>query len=175
MSIRWSKSDAAVVATAVAGAWLFWSQYSTFSTLSWWYDRVAVARSRQVLPNPDYELNSLPWQHASPRQFDLQPGRLTLVTNGEPFGYQAFATVKTGWARAADIQFDVEVESGGVTIGLIQNGKWIAESSSTRTGAFVDSNSTQLGFNRSIMVMIANNNPAGESRLVVKALRLYLR
>ena len=175
MSIRWNRSDVGVVATALFGAWLLWSQYSTLSTLSWWYDRVATARSRSALPNPDYDLRSLRWQQVSPRVFDLQPDRLILVTNTEPNAYQAFAVVTTGLAKAADIQFDIDVESGGVTVGLIQDGKWIAASSSVRTGSFADSNSTQLGLRRSLMVMIANNNPAGESRVVVKALRVYVR
>jgi hypothetical protein len=172
-----SRRDAAAAITAALGAWIFWSQFSNLSTLSWFYDRAQYVHDLRgsALPNPDYDLNSLPWQQASPRLFDLQPGRLTLVTNAEPFGYQVFATVDTHGARAADMQFEMEIETGGTTIGLLQGGKWIATNSSQRLGLFSDSNSTQLGYGRSITVVIANNNPAGETRLAVKSFRLYLR
>jgi len=159
------------------GAWLFWSQFSNLSTLSWFYERAQYVHNLRgsALPNPDYDLHSLPWKQTSPKLFDLQPGRLTLVTNAEPFGYQLFASVDTNGAKAADIQFDVNIESGGVTIGLLQAGKWIVNNSSQREGPFADSNSTQLGYGRSITVVIANNNPAGETRLTVNSFRLYLR
>ena len=180
MSLPWSRgaspiaAEIAPIVTAIVGLWIFWSAYAQFSTLSWWYDRAELAKSG-ALPNPTYDLASLPWQTASPRVFDLTPGKMTLVTNDDSYGYQAWATVATNWAGAADIQFDIDVESGGTTVGLLQAGKWIASSSSTRPGRFADTNSTELGWRRSLTVMIANNNPAGQSRLTVKAFRLYLR
>src|SRR5262245_36728216 len=127
------------------------------------------------MPNPTYDLSSLPWQLAKPRTFDLQSGRATLVTNDEPFAYQAFATINRNGADSALIQYDIDVESGGTSVGLLQSGKWIAISSSTRPGNFAGAKSALLGYNRSLTVVIANNNPAGESRLNVKSLRLYLR
>jgi hypothetical protein len=169
------RTDVAMVITACAGVWVFWSPLSELSTLSWWYDRVLSVRAQGTLPDPDYDLDSLPWQKAEPRAFDVQQGQLTLVTNAEPFAYQAFATVHTNGARAADIQFEADVESGGVTIGLLQSGKWIAVSSSPQPGVFADTNSTLLGYSRSVTLMIANNNPAGETRVTLKSLRLYLR
>jgi len=167
--------DAAIVAIAALGLWLFWSAYDQLATLSWFYDRAAFAQTTDALPNPDYQLDSLPWQAASPRIFDRRPGEIVLVTDGQSYAYQVFATVGAKRARAADFQFDVDVQAGGVTLGLLQNGKWIASSSSTRTGRFAGSNSTQLGYGRSLTFMIANDNPAGESRLVVHSVRLYLR
>jgi len=164
-----------VILVAIAGAWLFWSEYGQLATLSWWYDRAAFAQTTAALPNPDYDLDSLPWQVATPHLFERHPGRAVLVTDGQPYAYQAFATLNTNRAAAADYQFDVDVESGGVTIGLLQGGTWIATSSSARAGAFTGSNSTLLGYSRSLTFVIANNNPAGESRAVVKSLRLYLR
>jgi hypothetical protein len=167
--------EAAAIVTAGLGAWVLWSPYSELSTLSWWYDRVELARSGVVLPQADYDLTTLPWQAAHPRAFDVKDGRMTLVTDGEPFAYQAFAIVNRNGARAADIQFDATIESGGTTIGLLQNGKWIASSSSRATGRFADTNSALLGSARSITLVVANNNPAGESRLRLDAVRLYLR
>jgi len=169
--------DLAALATAGLGAWLLWSQYSNIATLSWWYDRTEYVESMRgtMLPSPDYELGTLPWKVAQPRVFDVKPDRIALVTDAEPYGYQAFASVDTHGAKAADIQFEAEIEHGGTTIGLLQAGKWIAVSSSQRPGRFADSNSAQLGHNRSITVVIANNNPAGETRLAMKSLRLYLR
>lgn len=167
--------DLSIVMTAVAGVWLFWSQYSNLSALSWWYANTHRLRTRTTAPNPDYDLATLPWKAVRPQVFELKPGKLGIVTDTEPFAYQAFATVNTGDADAADIQFEADLEAGGATIGLLQGGKWIAINSSQRPGPFSDSNSAQLGYHRSLTVMIANNNPAGESRLTVKSLRLYLR
>jgi hypothetical protein len=169
------RTDVVIVITACAGVWVFWSPLSELSALSWWYDRVQSVRTRGTLPDPDYDLDTLRWQLAEPRAFDVHQGRLTLVTNAEPFAYQAFATVHTNGAGAADIQFEADVESGGITIGLLQSGKWIAVSSSPHPGVFADTNSTQLGYSRSVTLMIANNNPAGETRVTLKSLRLYLR
>jgi hypothetical protein len=87
----------------------------------------------------------------------------------------AFATVETHGATAADFQFDMDIETGGATIGLLQAGKWLVSNSSTLPGRFADTNSALLGYHRSITLMIANNNPMGETRLTVNALRLYLR
>jgi hypothetical protein len=169
------RTEAAIVVTACVGAWIFGSRYVEFSTLDWWYERVQLARQGGVLPNPDYELGALPWQTAHPKRFDVHGGRMTLVTNDEPFAYQAFAIVETHGAKAADFQFDIDIKTGGLTIGLLQAGKWIVSNSSSLPGRFADTNSTLLGYRRSITLMIANNNPAGETRLTVNALRLYLR
>jgi hypothetical protein len=83
--------------------------------------------------------------------------------------------VKTDGASAADIQFDIDVESGGVTVGLLQAGKWIASNSVKQAGTFTDWNSAQLGYRRTLTIAIANDNPAGQSRVTVKALRVFLR
>jgi hypothetical protein len=167
--------DFSIVIIAATGVWFFWSQYSTLSGLSWWYENVQRLKARTVAPNPDYELTTLPWQVASPLAFDVKPAKMTLVTSQDSFGYQAFATVSTLGANAADIQFDADLETGGATIGMLQRGKWIASSSSREVGAFSDSNSARLGYSRSLTVMIANNNPAGVSRLTIKSLRIFLR
>jgi hypothetical protein len=165
----------AVIVIALGGAWLFWSLYANLAAVSWWYDHTQSSRSRTKLPNPDYELATLPWKLAHPRAFDLQPEKLTIVTDREPFSYQAYATISTHGASAAAIEFDAELEAGGATIGLLQSGKWIAVNSSQTPGIFAQSNAAQLGYGRSLTVMIANDNSAGESRLTVKSLRLYLR
>jgi hypothetical protein len=167
--------DAMVVIVAATGLWFFWSQYSSLSALSWWYDSVQQLRSRVVVPPADYELTTLPWQTIHPRTFEIAQGQVRIITNDDAFGYQALANVNTDGASAADIQFDIEVESGGVTIGLLQAGKWIASNSADRAGPFAEWNSARLGYHRSLTVGIANANPAGESRLTVKALRVFLR
>ena len=167
--------DVSIVIIATAGLWFFWSQYSYLSALSWWYDNTQSLRTRTAGRTPDYDLMTLPWQLVRPRVFAASQGSMTIATSNEPFGYQAFANISTGGAAAADIQFDVDVEAGGVTIGLLQGGKWIAINSTLKPGAFVESNSAQLGYHRSLTVMIANDNPAGESRMTVKSLKLFLR
>jgi len=139
--------------------------------LAWQYDYANPA----VHAKPDYDFTTLPWQAAHPQQFDIKSNPATLVTNAEPFAYQVFAIVNRNGARAASFHFDVTVESGGVTIGLLQDGKWIASSSTQSPGRFTDSNSTLLGSARSITLVIANNNASGESRLTVADIRLYLR
>jgi hypothetical protein len=161
--------------TATVGLWLFWSEYSNLSTLAWWYDRTQPGQIEAALPSPDYDLNTLPWKSAHPRVFELLPHQMTLVTDPEPFAYQVFATVNTEGASSAAIRFEADIESGGMTIGLLQAGKWIAVNSSQRPGVFADTNSALLGYRRSMTVMIANNNPAGETRLRLKSLRLYLQ
>ena len=176
--VRANAGDYAVIATAILGAWLLWSQVSHIKDLSWFYDHAQYVQSLRggPLPNPDYDLASLPWKTAQPKLFDLRPGgALTLTTNAEPYAYQMFAAVDTRGARLADLQFEADLESGGATIGLQQSGKWIASTSSQREGRFADANSVRLGYGHSIMVVVANNNPAGESRLILKSLRLYLR
>ena len=173
ISARWT--EVAIIVTATVGLSWLWSQYSKLSTLSWWYENTHVLRTSTTLPNPDYDLTTLPWTVVHPRVFEVKQGKLTLVTAAEPFAYQAYATINTGGANAADLQFDADLQKGGATIGLLQSGKWIAISSSQRIGSFADSNSAQLGYSRSVTVMIANDNPAGESWLTIKWLRLYLR
>jgi len=173
-----SARDAAAIVIAGLGGWLLWSQLSGIVQLSWFYDHAEYVQSlrERALPNPDYDLASLPWKTVPMERFDFQPGSaMRLITSTEPFGYQAFAAVDTNGARLADIQFEMEIESGGVTVGLLQAGKWIAQVASRRAGRFADANSVQLGYARSITVVIANNNPDGQSRLSVKWLRLYLR
>jgi len=169
------RADAAAIATACLGFWVLWSTSSQLSMLAWQYDRIQLARSGAILPNPDYELATLPWQTAHPHVFDVKDGRMTLVTNAEPFAYQAFAILDRNGARGADVQFDATIESGGATVGLLQDGKWIASSSSQTPGRFADINAALLGSARSITLVIANNNPAGESRLRFDAIRLSLR
>jgi hypothetical protein len=165
----------AAVLTAAVGAWVLWSVFSQLSTVSWWYDRAQRVQDQAVLPNPTYDLNSLPWTVVHPRVFDVTPRGATLVSDAEPYGYQVLAVVATKGADAVDIQFDVDILSGGVTIGVQQAGKWITSNSSQRLGRFSESNTAPLGYRRSLTVVIANNNPLGETRLAIKSLRLYLR
>jgi len=163
----------AILATAAGGLWLLWSEYIQLARLSWWYDSTRVLRA--TASTPDYDLTTLKWQLVNPRLFEIRKGGLTVATNADPYGYQAYATVTTNSANTAGITFDADVERGGVTIGLLQAGKWIAVNSSQNIGTFSDLNSALLGFRRSLTVVIANKNPAGESRIVIKSLRLYLR
>jgi hypothetical protein len=163
----------ATLAIAAAGLWLLWSQYLDLARLSWWYNSTNVLQAAPV--NPDYDLTTLPWQTVHPRIFELREGALTLTTSDEPYGYQAFATIRANGAHTAGIKFDADVERGGVTIGIQQGGEWIAINSSQSTGPFSGLNSALLGFRRSLMVTIANRNAAGESRVTIKSLRLYLR
>ncbi len=167
--------DLSAIIIAASGVWLFWSQYVYLSGLARWYNDAQQLRTTGAGPKPDYDLTTLPWRVASARVFDIKPDRITIVTSSEPFGYQAVATVSAGGAGAAEIQFDAEVEQGGVTIGLLQGGKWIAANSSRRRGPFADWNSAQLGYRRSLTLAVANDNPAGESRVTITALRLFLR
>jgi hypothetical protein len=167
--------DLSAIIVAASGLWLFWSQYAYLSGLSRWYNDAQQLRTTGAGPKPDYDLTTLPWRVAAARVFDIRPDRITMVTSSEPFGYQAVATVSAGGARAADIQFDAEVEQGGVTIGLLQAGKWIAANSSRSRGPFADWNSAQLGYQRSLTLVVANDNPAGESRVTINAVRLFLR
>jgi len=177
IDLRRRPADVAAVAVAAIGAWLMWSLYSSAATISWFYDRVERVKNlnASALPDADYDLGTLPWKTASPLTFDLRPSRLTLVTNADPYAYQAFAIVETRRANVADILFEAEIESGGATIGLLQDGKWIAVNSSQRRGRFADANSAELGRSRSLTVVVANDNAAGQSRLTIKSLRLYLR
>jgi hypothetical protein len=168
-------ADLSIIVIATSGLWLFWSQYSFLSGLSWWYENTQTLAARTAPLRPDYDLTTLPWKVASPRLFEVTQGTLTIATSKDPFGYQAFANVNTGGAVAADIQFDMDVEAGGLTVGLLQAGKWIAVNSTQKAGSFADSNSAQLGYHRSLTVVIANDNPAGESRVTVRSLRLFLR
>jgi hypothetical protein len=163
----------AIVATAAFGLRLFWVDYRHLAGLSWWY-----ASTRALLTEssaPDFTLPSLPWQPVHPRAFEPRDGRLTLVTSAEPFAYQAFAMIDIAGAKSAGIKFDAQVDRGGVTIGLLQGGRWIAISSLPSTGRFSEVNVAQLGFRRRpITVMIANRNPEGESRVTINALQVYL-
>jgi hypothetical protein len=168
-------TDLSIIVIAIAGFLFLWSEYSHLSGLSWWYQNTQLRRERGGGLQPDYDLGSLSWKVASPRVFEVKPGSIMIVTSDEPFAYQAFATIEPRGATAAHIEFDVDVHSGGVTIGMQQGGKWIAINSTRGAGPFADGNSAQLSYHRSAAVMIANNNPAGESRLTVKSLRLFLQ
>jgi hypothetical protein len=167
-------TDLSIVVIAIAGMSFFWSQYSFLSGLSWWYDSTQNFHERIEGRRPDYDLRSLSWNVVRPRVFDIGPDGIAIVTSEEPFAYQAYATIETGSSVAVDFQFEAEVDSGGVTIGLLQDGRWIATNSSQTPGIFTEGNSARLK-GRSATVMIANDNPAGESRLIVKSLRLFFR
>jgi len=170
--------DVAALTVAFGGAWLLWSLYSSAARVAWFYDRLEHVRNLNdagALPDPDYDWRTLPWKTASPRTFEPGATELTLVTNAEPYGYQAFASIETKRARSVDLVFDAQLESGGATIGFLQNGKWIASNSSQRPGRFTGANTAELGRSRSLTVVIANDNSAGESRLIVRSLRVYLR
>ena len=105
----------------------------------------------------------------------MNHGTLALVTNAEPFAYQAYAIVPTSGADAAYVRFDAELMAGGATIGLLQAGKWLTLSSFQKVGPFSDSISARLGSRGPLTVMIANDNDAGQSRLTVRSLSLYFR
>jgi hypothetical protein len=168
-------TDLCAIAVAVAGAWLLWSSYASLAGLSWWYESTERLRATTIHEKPDFDLHALPWHVAAAHEFEFGDEGLTLVTGTEPFTYQAYATISSSGAASADLHFDAFVESGAVSIGLLQSGKWIATSSSAGPGAFTDSNAARLGYRRMLTVVIANNNPGGESRLTVKSLRLFLR
>ena len=167
--------DLSIVIIAATGLSLFWSQCSYLSGVSRWYHSAQQLRATGVGPKADFDLTTFPWHVANARVFDVVHDRITIVTSSEPFGYQAVATVSADGARAADFQFDIEVEKGGVTIGLLQGGKWIAANSSGSPGRFSDWNSAQLGYRRSLTLVVANNNPAGESRVTITGLWLFLQ
>jgi len=163
----------ATIVLAVLGLWFLSSQYLDLARLSWWYDSTNVLRA--AASNPDYDLTTLPWQQVQPRRFEIRDAALMLETSAEPYGYQAYANIAANGANTAGITFEADVEDGGVTIGLLQAGTWIAINSSQGTGAFSGLNSALLGFRRSLTVMIANRNAAGRSRVTIKSLRVYLK
>jgi hypothetical protein len=165
--------SATVLVVGMFGAWLLWSEYVRLARLSWWYDSTQTLLATAA--DPDYDLTTLPWQTVRPRQFDIREGELVLTTSAEPYGYQAYANISVNGANTAGVRFDADVVSGGVTIGILQAGEWIAINSSHGVGRFTDLNSALLGFRRSLTVMIANRNPDGESRVRIKSLKLYLR
>jgi hypothetical protein len=167
--------NGAVIATATIGVWLFWSEYGYLSTLSWSYENTYRLRALAATTKPDYDLATLPWHTVRPRVFQITQGTLTLATDADPFAYQAQATVGTDGAVSVFLQVDADIVSGGVTVGLQQGGRWIATSSSQQVGAFSDSIIARLGRGKSVTVVIANNNPVGESRVGVGSLRLFFR
>ena len=155
-----------------------WSLYSGAASVEWFYDRLEHVRNLNesaALPNPDYDWRTLPWKTTSPKTFDRGASALTVVTNDAPFGYQGFAIIETKRARSVDIVFDAQVESGGATIGILQDGRWLVSNSSKRPGRFADANTAQLNRSGSLTVVIANDNENGESRLLIRSLRVYLR
>src|SRR5262245_33564409 len=132
----------AVAAAALFGAWFLSSEYLKLLRLSSWYENTRVLAASPSAPA--YDLASLPWQTVSPRVFEVRQGVLTLVTSAEPYGYQAFATINARGADTAGLTFDANVESGGVTIGILQAGEWLAVNSSQTPGAFAEINSALL-------------------------------
>ena len=105
--------DLSIVIIAATGLSLFWSQCSYLSGVSRWYHSAQQLRATGVGPKADFDLTTFPWHVANARVFDVVHDRITIVTSSEPFGYQAVATVSADGARAADFQFDIEVEKGG--------------------------------------------------------------
>lgn len=166
-------SHAAAIATAILGFWVVLAPLAELSTLSWFYDRVRWAPAS--LPAPDFEVGTLPWKVAQPRSFTLTPAGAELVTSSDAYSYQLFAAVDTHGAKAADIQFELEVERGGATIGIQQAGRWLTTDTVSRRGVSRGANSAVLGFARSVTVVVANNNADGESRIRLRSVRLYLR
>jgi hypothetical protein len=168
-------TSCSILVTATVGVWLFWSEYSYLAQLSWSYENIYGLRNLAATTKPDYDLATLPWQTVRSRVFELKQGQRTLVTGAEPFAYQAQAAAETGGAATVFLQFEGDIESGGVTIGLQQAGRWIAASSFQRAGPFSDSSIARLGRGKSVTVVIANNNPAGESKLAIGSVRLFFR
>ena len=166
-------SHAAVVATALFGVWIILAPLREMSTLSWFYDRVLWAPAS--LPQPDFDVATLPWKVAQPKSFTRTADGAELVTSTDAYSYQLFASVDTHGAKAADLQFELGIESGGATIGIQQDGAWLTVDTTNRRGTFVGANSTTLGFGRTLSVVIANNNAEGESVIHLRSVRLYLR
>jgi hypothetical protein len=161
-----------MLAVALFGGWVIWSRLSELS-MAPWYDLTAFAPDTS--PRPAYDLHTLPWKAAQPKAFDLGAGAGRLITSDDGFTYQVYAIVNTVGAKAVDIRFDLNIESGGATVGLMQSGNWLIWASSQNVGRFFDVLSVPLGVARSMTVVIANNNPAGESRVTLTAVDVFLR
>jgi hypothetical protein len=170
---RWT--DLAIVILAPVGLWLFWSQYSTLSAWSWAYESTENLRSGRNPVAPDYDLTTLPWQLSGPRVFTVNQGTLTLITNTDSYAYQASATVATHSADVAYLRFDGDLEAGGASVGLLQAGKWLTLASCLKPGPCSGAVWSPMRSGDSVSVVIANNNAAGESRLIVKSLLLFFR
>jgi hypothetical protein len=123
---------------------------------------------------PDYDLSRISWSSVGARRLSMRDGHLDLVTGDGPYLYQAIATVPTRHASIAHLMFKGRVMRGGITIGLIANGRWLANRSIRDTREFDDLLTAQSTDTPTLTIVVANCNPAGESIGTIDDLKLYL-
>jgi hypothetical protein len=122
---------------------------------------------------PDYELQRLAWSVADARSAAVIDSQMQLLTGAGPYRYQATATVATNRATVAHVAFRVRVATGGITVGLVGSGGWLALQTVSAPGVFEHLITAPITGEKSITVVIANANPAGESAATIEELRMY--
>jgi hypothetical protein len=130
-----------------------------------------VRRGRIVA---DYDLLHIAWSTVEARQLSTRDGHLNLVTGDGPYLYQAMATVPTHRAVFAHLAFKGRVMRGGITIGLVANGRWLANRSIRDVREFDDLLTAHPADTPDLTIVVANCNPAGESIGTIDDLKLYL-
>jgi hypothetical protein len=122
----------------------------------------------------DYDLPQISWSAVDARQLSTRDGHLDLVTGDGPYLYQAMASVPIHGASFAHLAFKGRVTRGGITIGLVANGRWLANRSIRDSREFDDLLTAQPRDTPTLTVVVANCNPAGESMANLDDLKLYL-
>jgi hypothetical protein len=113
----------------------------------------------------DYDLPQISWSAVDARQLSTRDG---------PYLYQAMASVPIHGASFAHLAFKGRVTRGGITIGLVANGRWLANRSIRDSREFDDLLTAQPRDTPTLTVVVANCNPAGESMANLDDLKLYL-
>jgi hypothetical protein len=157
------------VAIVVAWAGLVYHKLAAMSRAS-----ASAGEVRRGRIAADYDLTRVRWSTADARALSTREGHLDLVTGDGPYLYEAIATVPTGGASIAHLAFRGRVTRGGLTVGLVANGRWLANRSVRAGREFDDLLTTRLARTPTLMIVVANCNPAGESIGAIEELKLYL-
>jgi hypothetical protein len=114
------------------------------------------------------------WASTGIGTIELRDGVVRVVTGPEPFAYQATARLpaKAG-VTAYLVEFEVEIDRGGATLGLLDPaGRWIEVRSRSEPGRLIGTVRGRARAGASLTLVLANHNPKGDSAFALRRLEI---
>lgn len=128
---------------------------------------------RQPPPAPHFTASGLRWNACSAREFAAVEGRLQLVTDDSPAGYQAMSEpIAIEPDRVPQLVLSGEIAEGGISIGLLNEDRsaWLG-THTYRAGEIADRISFDPRGSRNVTVVLANDGSAG-ARVTLDAIEM---
>jgi hypothetical protein len=114
------------------------------------------------------------WASTGIGTVESRDGAVHVVTGPEPFAYQATARLpaKAG-AAGYLVEFEVEIDRGGATLGLLDPaGRWIEVRSRSEPGRLIGTVRGRARAGASLTLVLANHNPKGDSSFALRRLEI---